>query len=804
MIWRLDNAPERGFLRHIRNFSATFKDRIRPEDPSGALHEPDRARLPGRERSCAARSGRQYAERCLAFAFLLLLLCSCPVLAVPLAASSFPVTPVSPDASIFPAADALPDSSGSPGLTRSDPDSSFFPGIAAAVLARLADTTSATTRDRSLLERRLEELLDVGEPAGDTESEELLLELELLAAEPLNVNRAPLEELMRIPGLGASQAAAIVDHRERSGSFVSISELTDVTGIGPVTLERIAPFVGLGSAAEQRRQIYLNPETWTRNGRTELVSRLRRPLDLADGYLLPDSLGGYAGNALHHYQRAIYRSDNLSIGLIRHKRPGERAGGFAAPDGGPIHAALHDLGRLRTFVAGDYRVQFGQGLILGGAGVLGKGDDVIRSVNRGGAGVRPHTSTQAANAFRGAGLTWGERLVVTAFWSRRPRTAAEADGDSIRLPMRSPSYRTPTEVQRRYNTVQRSAGAHLSWHFRGGQIGAGGLHNRFDRPVQRGSGEWQLHDPQGHDASALSLDGRFTRGPVQLFGEAGRTGEGGLGLLAGVETMAGESTRLTLSWRRYGERFRPLFGDSFSEQSGPPGNEQGWYLGLDHRFSPSIRLRGYLDLFTFPGPRFRTRSPSHGSDWMGELRVRLDRQTELILRLRRKERGEEIDLLTSGGETVRVQRPESRFGGRVQLKRQFHEGLRLRWRVEHVGARPAAGGHSTGWMGWQDVRVRPHRTLTIDLRLTLFDTDGFDSRIYHFENDLLYAFTSTQLQDRGRRFYLLTSWRPVERVQLWFKAGATLFSGRDELGSGAERIDGNRRSEASLQMRVLL
>ena len=57
--------------------------------------------------------------------------------------------------------------------------------------------------------------------------------------EPIDLNTASLEELDRLPGVGPATAAAIVDHRERSGPFASVDELIEVRGIGEAKLAQL-------------------------------------------------------------------------------------------------------------------------------------------------------------------------------------------------------------------------------------------------------------------------------------------------------------------------------------------------------------------------------------------------------------------------------------------------------------------------------------------------------------------------------------------------------------------------------------
>jgi competence protein ComEA len=50
----------------------------------------------------------------------------------------------------------------------------------------------------------------------------------------INLNTATVEQLSAVPGVGPKLAARIVEHRQKEGSFRSVSELMNVKGIDPV------------------------------------------------------------------------------------------------------------------------------------------------------------------------------------------------------------------------------------------------------------------------------------------------------------------------------------------------------------------------------------------------------------------------------------------------------------------------------------------------------------------------------------------------------------------------------------------
>lgn len=55
----------------------------------------------------------------------------------------------------------------------------------------------------------------------------------------VSLNQATTGELETLPGIGPSKAAAIIKYREEVGTFKSIDELTNVSGIGEKTLEKL-------------------------------------------------------------------------------------------------------------------------------------------------------------------------------------------------------------------------------------------------------------------------------------------------------------------------------------------------------------------------------------------------------------------------------------------------------------------------------------------------------------------------------------------------------------------------------------
>lgn len=59
----------------------------------------------------------------------------------------------------------------------------------------------------------------------------------------VDIDTASETELAQLPGLGATTARRIIDHRREHGPFTSLDGLLDVPGIGPATLAAMRPYL---------------------------------------------------------------------------------------------------------------------------------------------------------------------------------------------------------------------------------------------------------------------------------------------------------------------------------------------------------------------------------------------------------------------------------------------------------------------------------------------------------------------------------------------------------------------------------
>ena len=59
----------------------------------------------------------------------------------------------------------------------------------------------------------------------------------------ISISHASAPQLEALPNIGPKRAAEIVRYRNENGNFASIGALMNVHGIGPRTVQRVAPFL---------------------------------------------------------------------------------------------------------------------------------------------------------------------------------------------------------------------------------------------------------------------------------------------------------------------------------------------------------------------------------------------------------------------------------------------------------------------------------------------------------------------------------------------------------------------------------
>lgn len=674
----------------------------------------------------------------------------------------------------------------------------------------LPDTLPPLPLNEEIFQQRIESLAEEAEEQPDFSA--LIEDLEMFLSNPLNLNEATVNDLRRLVFLNEIQIQNLLEHILQHGRLLSILELQSIDGFNEPTIRAILPYVIVREAPFRR---HLGFNEILQQGQHQYFLRWQRQMELPRGFTVPapteedqNPLPLYPGRPYRLYSRYRFTCYNhLSVGFTAEKDPGEAFFQGGQPRGFDYysgHALVRDLGILRAAVVGDYQLQFGQGLTLWSGLSFGKSSEAI-AVHKHAQGIRPHTSVDENAFFRGTGLTFAlGNFELTTFASSKRRDANILEKDTIEGEamvitslQQTGLHRTLSERNDKHAVRENLFGGHLAWKSNSINLGLTANHTNLSAEYSRDLSFYNQFDFNQNNNTNLGFDYSFTRRNVHFFGESALSANGGYAILNGLIMSLDPRLSLSLLHRFFSRDYHSFYASAFSENT-RVSNEHGLYLGLSARLSKQWHLTAYADHFAFPWMKYRTYSPSRGYEYLLQINHAPRRNTELYLRYRIRNKP------LNTRESVAITYPEDviRQNLRLYISHAITPTLSLRNRVEFIHFRHGKQ-EEQGFAICQDIIYRnTDSPWAITIRYALFDTGGYDSRIYVYENDVVYAFSFPFYYHRGSRAYALIRYRFSRNLDLYARLARTFYADPAPATSGPDGMDGNTRTEIKLQLRA--
>ena len=598
--------------------------------------------------------------------------------------------------------------------------------------------------------------------------EELSDIYESLHAMPLNINTATRDELSMLPFLTDRQIEDIHAYIYMHGPMLTLGELQLTGSLDYATRQLLRHFVYAGPPSPQMERIRLADVL--SGGRNELVARMDIPLYLRDGF----RKGTYLGGRLSHNLRYSFNWHNrIRFGFSADKDAGEKGYDFCSP-----YLFMKDMGVLKELALGNFKAQYGQGLLLGGGFSVGK-SMVLSSMSRQSQGLKPHSSTQEYGYLRGGGAAVGWGHTTFTLLAADTPLDATIKGDTVIGSLKEDGYhRTQLELSKKHNASLRTLAANVRYNYRGLKFGVTAMTESLSLPYKGRS-----------RFSGVSADCSLNRSRYSLQAE--------LSLLDSKPALiASQTFRLGSGWslnavvRHYSPEYMSLHSNAMSE--GGVQNETGLLTGFAHN-GHDLKLSGYADLFRHPQPRYGASAPSKGMDLRIEADWRVGRQDAFYATARFK--AKQKDCKYTG-------QLEYCLTGRYRLRwtHDCRSGAQLKTQFFYVRYDFIAEPITNGYAITQNYsRSLLKEKLELNLTAAVFYTQSYDCRVSVYESGLRYSYNFVSLYGKGGRVAATVKYRIGQSMQLNLKAGGTYYLDRDEISSAQQRIASNHKEDISLQ-----
>lgn len=636
---------------------------------------------------------------------------------------------------------------------------------------------------QSVWEQREEHLEELLENAPE-EYEEALAELQRYADRPINLNTACAEDLQRLGILDAWQIKALLHYRDSYGKIVRLEELTEnVKGFDARTLRTLAPFVCLDGAESQA----LPPlGKIISKGKHQFMARYGRSLKSPKAF----DEHKYAGTPDQAYLRYQFDFKNrIQVGFAAKQGAGEAFThqGFDFYSG---YLSLKSFGALKNLTIGNYKADFGFGLnVHSPSGIFGGSQTGVLSGC--GQGIRPYASGAEYGFLQGVALqcqlpsSWQASLFYS--FDRhdaglRQDSLVEATDfwDCIQSFPETGYHRTPNEIKGK-DAVSRQV---------------------FGLAVEKDLASARV----GFLASGYQLGGVYT--PEHRMEN---------GLYSQVKPARGGNFSVYYQWLF---RHFHLYGEAALSHTAQVAVRQGLQYKPAETFAFDIRYTwqsaGYHAAYAAVGNKRPPRPAFSGTEkhefaWQGKVLLPADFRLEFSGKesIEKKDAGMPVHSEVFTGSLYyeprrftaylrfRFDRTKTRNGHSLRLNTLYQapNGFFTESRLE-------LRDFSKGILLLQDAGYSaPQGGFRIRLRLALFHTESYDSRIYAYEHDLRYAASSPALYGKGMRFYILIS-KSFGRFTAEIKYAHTLMDGVQSIGSGDNTVKGFLKPEIKVQLHL--
>ncbi|MDO4755708.1 MAG: helix-hairpin-helix domain-containing protein [Parabacteroides sp.] len=650
----------------------------------------------------------------------------------------------------------------------------------------------------------------VEEMASEVEDEayieSLYADLSYLVEHPFEINSVTEEQLKRLPFLSDLQIHNLLEYRKKYGKLVTLYELKHVEAFDMKTISLLLPFVYVGELVVDKHPITV--KNLLKYGSNTLQIRYDQCFQQKKGYSsYPDSIlelypnRSYLGEPFYHAIRYTYEYDDRIYGsLVAEKDAGEPFWNkhHKGYDYYAVNIFLKEMNKwLKSLTVGDYKVSFGQGLVISHDFSSGR-TALITQVEKRNNGFRRHFSTNEQDYMRGAATTIRWKVIdLSLFYSYR-KLDAHVDSNFIRSFKTDGLHRLVRDREKLRTVSMQTYGGNIRYASPNLCLGVTALSysfgNHFVKPDEQ---PYNTHYFQGHQNWNIGMDYLLKNRWIKFYGETAISKNKAISTLNALQLTPVSYFSLLLLHRYYDKKYHAFFGNAFSQNS-TLQNEQGLYMALQWTPFAHWKCAAYVDFFRFPWLKYQVNAPSVGKEYMVQLDYTPNQffSTYIRYKYRQKEKNHFEDEDTD----VRII-PYTNQQVRLQAVYALSPSVSFRTSADVVFYKEESK-QSKGWMVAQSMGWKPiHLPIRMDLYVAGFHTNDYKTRLYSYEKNLLYAFNMPSFYGKGIRSALTFQWNILKQLTFSVKLGYTRYFDRDIIGTDLEEIEGSVKTDLYSSLR---
>ncbi|WP_289053340.1 helix-hairpin-helix domain-containing protein [Carboxylicivirga marina] len=658
----------------------------------------------------------------------------------------------------------------------------------------LCISTSVVAQQDEDLQKMIIDMLETmaDQKIGNANYEELVNDLVSLSQHPINLNEAEKEELEQLFFLSDLQIENILFYRYTNGQLFSIYELQAVEKMDSETIRYLLPFVTVAPVEQKvKMRVFGN-----------IMSRMQSTIQTPVGYLAKNdsTSAAFLGSKEKWMMRGrIKYGDKLDAGFTLEKDQGEQAfpNYFPAADFSSAFLRFNKPVKfIDSWIIGDYRLSFGQGVGVWTDMAFSKSTETAQ-LRRRAKGINAYTSVNESSFLRGSALRFKFRgWSFSPFVSYKKRDASfvsDSVNDMLVSSLQETGYhRTATELTNRMVIKEKVYGAQTTYKHHLFHIDAGYVNWQIDDAIEEKTHLKNKYRFSGNKQESLWLAHSIFLHKLTVFGEVAIQNLDDYGVYQGITYNSGFDVVVSLAYRKYSKGYTAILSNPFSESS-TRGGESGVFTSIRLKPASRLTIKAFTDMFQYDWLRYNVYRPSEGFEWFAQANYDISQQHLAYVRYKSTQKEINSSVNSALYQVISYQKDN------IRLFYAYQPSDKWRFQTQFEQAIYREEVSSKGWMAFQDVKYTSGKYQAA-LRYVLFDIDDYNSRIYSYEPDVLYAFTIPAYMNKGTRIILNLNVKPIKNLRIWGRVAHTNYTGLKQIGSGHQLIEGNQLTEWKLQL----
>ncbi len=658
--------------------------------------------------------------------------------------------------------------------------------IILAVLFLGIKANAQNVEDATQIVNDIIESISETEESDVNDKSELFDELINLYENSININNATQKELEKLVFLSDIQIYNILSFISSYGKISSQYQLQGIKGLTQKQILNLLHFITIEPVENKyKTQNYL---------KGQVILRDQINLKKSAGYLKSYEDGGFEGDRHHLYSKVqLQYGKKYYMGCVLDKDPGEV---ILPPDYYAGYFMYKGDKFVKKVIVGDFSANFGQGLSLWTGTSMRKTSEPLNIKKRGDK-LKKYSSANEMNFFRGVASSFSYKNIDLSIFASHKNVDASIDIDTITntrdllsLPQNG-YHRTKKEQEKAHSLTQSTFGGELNYRYKNLSLSLGGYYNKYHADTISSKYMYNMFIQPQKEFKNYWIGYNYGFSKFILYGEYALSKGKYPGFVSGILFKPVSSVNVALLYRNFHKKYYSVWSSAFTENSKPAG-EEGYYLGLDLVPVRNLRINGYIDIFKDKWLRYYIDKPSNGYDILGQVSYNFRNGFTAYLRYKEKEKfhnqtvedSPDFNVVTTNSKKLRL-----------HTKYRINSNWYVDMRLEHAFYYEENEGYSDGNMLYSGLGYStPNEKLSFKVRYGFFDTDNYDTRIYTYENDLLYNFATPAFQGKGTRAYFLVKWKIIDRLNFWFKIEQTAYDDRKSISSGLSEVEGNKQT----------